>query len=280
MISIVIPAHNEASVIARLLESITQDAETNELEIIVGCNGCTDETAQICRDFHYPVVVCETEKASKVAGLNIADRAATCYPRLYIDADVQISLHTIREVANVLQSDSVLASAPSLQVDVSRSSWLVRCFYTVWQRRPYMQQAMVGSGLYAVSEAGRARFLEFPEIISDDGYFLSQFARHERQTAPGYFTIVAPTNLWDLIRVKTRSRLGLWQLETRFPKTNIREKTSIYSAAVEILKCPRLIPCAVVYLAVIAITRYRAKRMLQDLDEYKWERDESSRNKA
>ena len=41
MISIVIPAHNEANVIQRILSALTDGADDGELDIVVVCNGCT-----------------------------------------------------------------------------------------------------------------------------------------------------------------------------------------------------------------------------------------------
>ncbi len=101
MISIVIPAHNEAAVIERLLRVITANASCDEIEVVVACNGCTDETAKICREYSFPIKVCETDEASKIAGLNLGDATATGFPRCYIDADVEVDLDTIRAVAAV-----------------------------------------------------------------------------------------------------------------------------------------------------------------------------------
>src|SRR5262245_58336894 len=49
MASVVIPAHNEARVIERGLSSLLEGARPGELEIVVVCNGCTDDTAARAR---------------------------------------------------------------------------------------------------------------------------------------------------------------------------------------------------------------------------------------
>ena len=61
MPSVVIPAHNEKAVIERCLRSVLAEPRIEGLEVVVVCNGCSDETAQICRDFDESIVVIETE---------------------------------------------------------------------------------------------------------------------------------------------------------------------------------------------------------------------------
>ena len=71
----IIPAHNEASVIARTLAPLAAAAASGALEVIVVCNACTDRTA---RDLAPPrsfagVTVVEIAEASKTAALNAGD---------------------------------------------------------------------------------------------------------------------------------------------------------------------------------------------------------------
>jgi len=54
MVSIVIPAYNEEKVIRRTLNSLLDGADLTELEIVVCCNGCSDRTAEIAREFGPP----------------------------------------------------------------------------------------------------------------------------------------------------------------------------------------------------------------------------------
>ncbi len=166
-----------------------------------------------------------------------------------------------------------------MKVNLERSSLAVRMFYHVWLRLPYHTDGMIGSGFFAVSEKGRRRFGSFPEIIADDGFVRAQFDESERKTLQShYFKIVAPTNLWDLIRVKTRSRLGLWELGREFPETKAREKKNWLSAAQRLWLSPTTWLGGPVYLLVVLVAKLRAKRMMRKLNEYEWERDESSRS--
>jgi len=51
MISIVVPAHNESSVIARTLSRWGANPALDEIGVVVVCNGCTDDTANVARRF-------------------------------------------------------------------------------------------------------------------------------------------------------------------------------------------------------------------------------------
>src|SRR5262249_26293386 len=132
MISIVIPAHNEGLVIARTLTAILTGALPDELDVVVVCNGCADDTATISRVFGKSVRVIETELANKTHGLNLGDRVARAFPRLYVDADVVVTLSTVRALAEHLKKSSrVIAVAPQSHFDVTGCSWPVCAFYNI-----------------------------------------------------------------------------------------------------------------------------------------------------
>ena len=95
--SIVIPAHNEEAVIARTLSTLLTDAKDGEFEVVVVCNGCSDATHQISEGFaHRGVRTLSIETPSKIAALNVGDAAATVMPRVYLDADVQVTTDSVR----------------------------------------------------------------------------------------------------------------------------------------------------------------------------------------
>src|SRR5258708_29449590 len=99
MISVIIPAHNESSVIARTLEAMTVGADLREIDVIVVCNGCSDDTAAVARRFAPRIRVIETAVASKSNAMNLGDQAAYGFPRIYVDADVVLTVEAIRTLA-------------------------------------------------------------------------------------------------------------------------------------------------------------------------------------
>lgn len=276
--SIVIPAHNEESVIGRCLRSMLDKAQPGELEIIVACNGCSDRTAEIAASFGNAVRVVETRVASKIAALNLGDQAATGFPRFYIDADVIVPVESLRRTAELLRSDAFLAASPAIRFDLSRSDWLVRSFYAVWQLQPYFDSGRLGAGLYAVSRVGHARLGAFPQLTADDEYVRRLFTQAERTTArDATFTVTPPRNLNDLIRIKTRSRRGTSELERTFPAMRQPPAGGRWRLLARVGMRPWLWGAALVYAYVVGMTWWRSRTALSQGRTIEWERDLSSR---
>lgn len=278
MIGIIIPAHNEQSVIGRCIGAMLEGSAAGELEIIVACNGCSDRTAAIARSFGEPVKVIEIAHASKTDALNAADAAAKAFPRLYVDADVVLPLQSVRKVAAALSTDGASFAAPVACTDTTACSAAVRAFYAIWLHLPYNKVA-VGTGVYALSQNGRARFGSFPPIIADDAYVRSQFAPHERMVvSEAPVTVYAPRTFTNLLRTKTRSRLGGYQLRRLYPRQDTQDR-KLAMAVLRSLRLSRRLPYQLgVYVAVNVITRVRARRWLNSMENYRWEKDESGRH--
>jgi glycosyltransferase involved in cell wall biosynthesis len=280
MHSIVIPARNEGRVIARTLRAMTTGAGVGELDVLVVCNGCTDDTASVARSFGPPVRVIETEVGSKVHALNLGDRDSLGFPRIYVDADVTITLSSIRALADRLEIGDVLAVAPQSCFDLNGCSWCVRAYYDVRSRLPSSREGIGGSGVYALSHAGRRRFGEFPNVTADDGYVRIQFTPKERATlAHANSTVFAPRKIRDLIRVRSRTYYGTIELARRYPELwpNLGERN--HRSVRDLLRFPFLWPKLMVYCYVNIMARYKAVACLRAAS-FRWEQDTSSRSAA
>jgi glycosyltransferase involved in cell wall biosynthesis len=277
MISIVVPARNESPVIARTLKAMTNGAAPGEIDLIVVCNGCTDDTATVARSFGPPVRVIETEVGGKANALNLGDQAASTYPRIYADADVIVTLDTIRALARRLDQGDVMAAAPKSCIDLNGCSWWVRAYYYVRSQLPSAREGIGGSGVYALTHAGRGRFDQFPNVIADDGYVRIQFKSEERETLAHANSIVfAPRTIRNLIRIRTRAHYGTMELAQRYPDlwTNRGERN--HKAVVSLVRFPSLWPKLLVYYYVNIVARYRAVARLGAAN-FLWEQDNSSR---
>jgi glycosyltransferase involved in cell wall biosynthesis len=280
MISVIIPAHNESSVIARTLRAITNGAAAGELDVIVVCNGCTDDTASVARRSNPSVRIIETDIASKTHALNLGDEAAQCFPRVYVDADVVITVEAIRTLARRLERSDLLVVAPTPRFDLSGCSWPVRACFHVRSLLPSAQEGIGGSGVYALSEAGRRRFREFPAVTADDGYVRIQFRFEERETLRSVnSTVFPPRTAKDLIAQKTRAHYGSFQLASLFPRLWENRGESNHGSLMRLFRDPRLWCELAVYCLVTTIAKHRAKnRMGSKLPT--WDRDDTSRVSA
>ena len=206
--SVVIPAHEEAAVLGRCLDELLTGFVPDELDVVVVCNGCTDDTAAIARSYGPAVRVIEQRAASKPAALRAGDTAAEGFPRLYLDADVIVPGSAARAVLERLREGAV-AARPPIRYESSAASAPVRSYYRARSRVPAVLGSLWGAGLYGLSEAGRHRFDAWPDVVADDLWVDRHFARSEVEIvdcAPVVVTV--PRRSRDLIRVLRRTYRG------------------------------------------------------------------------
>lgn len=277
MISVIIPAHNESAVIARTLKTLITGAAPGELEVIVVCNGCTDGTANLARAFGTPVRVLEIDTASKAQALNAGDAVARGFPRIYVDADVLIELGAIHKLVDRLQREDVLVVAPLGNYDLTGCSLLVRSFFRIRGLLPSSREGIGGSGVYALSEKGRRRFGNFPQVTADDGFVRLHFSPSERETVlHATSTVFPPRNIGHLVAQKTRIRYGALELRRNYPELWKNRGGRNHESLLRLFRNPRLWLSLTVYCAVTLIARSKANARFTRR-QASWERDETSR---
>ncbi len=186
-VSVVIPAHDEAAVIERCLEmSPSADAAAPVRSTSSSCATAAPTTPRrvpariACPDatvIELPVAVQGRRGAN--AG---DDRCTDLFPRIYLDADIELSTDALRATVRALTEPGTLCAAPVPNFELHGRPGVVRRYYEVWQQLPYITDDMVGTGVYGLSAAGRDRFGEFPSITADDQFVLQHFERGERRT--------------------------------------------------------------------------------------------------
>lgn len=217
-LSVIVAAHDEAAIISANLARMI-DGDDGRIDLIVVANGCTDGTADAARAVSQRIRVIEIAAPSKIAALRAGDEAARHRVRAFVDADVIITASTLHALAEVLEDpDGPLAAAPRLVVDASRSSLPARQYFRVWEHSDYRRPGHLGSGVYALSDRGRARLGEFPDVIADDRWVELNFQPDERATIDADFTVPAPRTLRAQVRRATRIQAGNRELAERFPQ--------------------------------------------------------------
>ncbi|MBO3746982.1 glycosyltransferase [Streptosporangiaceae bacterium NEAU-GS5] len=273
MTSVVIPAHNEARVIGRLLAGLLQDATPGEFDVVVVANGCTDDTVAVA-DGH-GVRVEATPVPSKRAALRLGDEAADGFPRVYVDADVELDTASLRTLAGALQN-GVHAAGPERDLVLTGRPWRVRAYYTIWVRLPHVRTGLFGRGVIALSEEGNARVRALPQVMADDLAVSVAFEPHERTVIPGArVRIQTPRTFADLMRRRVRVVTGVSEIDQT--PTGAGERTSPRDLLRIVLREPNLLPAAVVFLSVALLAKRRAAGAIRSGDYSTWLRDESSR---
>jgi hypothetical protein len=156
----------------------------------------------------YGVEVVEISEPSKPAALNAADVVARSWPRLYLDADIEIAPDAVIEVLAAL-SDGVLAARPSFRYDLEGTSPLVGGYYRARGRMPATRSALWGAGVYGLSEQGHERLGDFPSLTADDLWVDGLFTASDKRVIPTEPVLVrVPRTSKALISTLRRSHRG------------------------------------------------------------------------
>lgn len=285
--SIVIPAHNEERVLGRTLDALLVGADAGEFEIVVACNGCTDGTEALSRSYGPAVTTVVSSIASKAAALNAGDQAAGAFPRVFLDADIEVGVEELRAVCTALTREDVMAAAPGAEFDTRGCSWPVKAYYAVWTRLPYVAEGLVGTGFYAVSRRGRARFEAFPDIVADDLFVQRLFAPGERVTVSGTFRVRPPRDIGSLLRSKVRVYAGNRQYAaalaaghlTAASASTVRDAGTYGTSAAfrDLARDPRWWPRLLTYALIVATAKARADLRVRRGAISRWDQDTSGR---
>lgn len=273
--SIVIPAHNEGKVVGRLLDGLASGGLAPGTDVVVVCNGCSDDTVAQAGQ-HGAILgarVVDIPLASKTAALNEGDRLAQGFPRMYLDADVVVSPSAVNAVFEALASGSALAGRPSFRYETAGSEPIVRAYYRARERTPELMAALWGAGCFAVSEAGRARWREFPVGVADDFFVNSLFASHEKvvvSTEP--LTVSPPRTAAALLRTLHRVHSPGKEPEAALDRASTSRTLRAVLRANR--RSPRHIIDAAGYVAVSVSARLPTRRQRGDGG---WQRDETTR---
>jgi glycosyltransferase involved in cell wall biosynthesis len=212
--SIIVPVRNEASVLARTIPALLAATGADNPQIIYVCNGCTDDSAALaCRLLGRRGRVISLERPGKTHALNHGDAVATAFPRFYVDADVLPAPGSLGRMAGLLRGGEIEVIAPLQRYDVDGITRVARAICRMAEALPHGQHG----GLHCcigLSQAGRARWGSFPDLLGDD-IFIEASVPKDRQLIlhDEPLLIRAPHSFSAWVRVRLRWREGERQLE-------------------------------------------------------------------
>lgn len=223
MLSIIIPANNEEALIGPCLEAVlASDGVDVPVEVIVAANGCSDRTVEISRGFADKVAakgweleVLDLASGGKLGALNAADAAANGEMRAYLDADVTVSPALIAGIARALSETE--ATYASGQVRITGQGWFSRLYARLWSRIPFMTTGVPGCGLFAVNAAGREKWADWPDIISDDTFVRLNFPPERRKLVAASYNWPIAEGFAALVKVRRRQDFGVVEVQENYP---------------------------------------------------------------
>jgi hypothetical protein len=274
--SIVVPAHDEARTITRLLDALVGHDQSPAYSVVVVCNGCSDNTADLARAV-CGVDVVETSVADKWHAMSLGDRHSTAFPRLYVDADVVLDRHSAETLLGALEAPGVLAVGPRRFLAREGLNPLVRWYYDVWEQLPSAREGLFGRGVVGVSRAGHDRVSSLPPAMSDDLVFSEAFTPGERRVVEGAVsTVYPPRRVRDLVRRRIRVVTGVAQADAQDRRSEAA-KTSWGDLRDVAVAHPGEAGKVLVFVAVTLWARLAAAGAVRRGDYSTWLRDESSR---
>lgn len=288
MTSVVIAAHNEATVISDCLNSLLADAQPHEFDVTVVANGCSDDTAAVAAR-HPGVRVLDIAVASKSAALNAGDAVAVGFPRIYLDADIVVNTRGARALSESVSPQHTsgtdnarvpLAAVPRRELVLDGRPLLVRGYFAINSRLPAFSNGLFGRGMITLSEAARSRFEHFPGMIADDLFLDSLFADTEKVQLDEVATRVeTPRGTRELLRRLVRVRRGNAEMraaaQTGAIAAEVRSADRWSWLRDVVVPHPWLAPAAIAYIGITALAAVLAKRTPQQGRE--WGHDASSR---
>ena len=271
--SIIVPARNEAAVIARTLRAM-YDGLGPSVEVVVVCNGCTDGTVDVVRSLDLPLTVLDLPPLGKTGALREADRVATALPRLYVDADVVLRGSAANAVLRAL-GDGAVAARPPVAFSTEGCSWAIRRYVAVKEQLPSIVSDLCGGGMYGLSAEARGRFDEFPDVLGDDTFVARIVSRDEVQILSDLEPVVVevPRTVRSLVGVLGRVYRGNAQMAQLRPDIAAPTTRTTMTELKQLARHPRNWIDVGVYVGLVSAGRWKARRA----GSTTWARDDSAR---
>ena len=273
-LSVIIPASNEATEIGGCLQALLASNPKPgfgsgsmpvpmPIDVVVVANGCSDATAKNARALvpafkrlGWDFKVLELAEGNKLAALNEGDRVARHGARAYLDADVRVDKSLLDQLARMLQNDKPIYASGQCRITPPKS-YFSRSYARIYAQVPFMKHGVPGCGLFGVTSAGRRRWGNFPDIISDDTFVRLQFHPSERVLLRGTYDWPIAEGLRRLVRVRERQNRGVEQIRDLYPALSANDDKPRMSPG-DIVRLAMTDPIGfATYTSVALLTRIR-----------------------
>ncbi|SLN42728.1 putative glycosyltransferase EpsJ [Roseovarius gaetbuli] len=223
-LSVIIPAHNEAGLIGPCLDALlASDWAGGGVEVIVVANGCTDATVPEAETRRAPteargwhLQVLDLAQGSKPGALNAGERAATGRVLAYLDADVEVTPPLLAQIAQVLSGTDPAYASGQVIIPPPQTAFS-RTYARFYRQVPFFHHGVPGCGFFAMNRSARARWDDWPGIISDDTFARLNFAPQERTAVKAGYRWPLVEGFGALVKVRRRQDRGVAELAEAYP---------------------------------------------------------------
>lgn len=234
MLTVIVPASNEAPLIGRCIEALLGSAfvRPTKWQLVIVANGCRDDTASVARSYtmaarqaNVDLVVLDLEQGNKLNAINAGEAIADGDALAYIDADVVVEPALLEQLSEVLASSEPTYATGTLRI-ARPHTWATRTYARFWSLLPFVVDGAAGCGVFAVNRPGRRRWPKFPAIISDDTFVRLHFSPAERINVRAGFTWPMVEGFSNLVRVRRRQDRGVEEIARLYPQLIANEGKS------------------------------------------------------
>jgi glycosyltransferase involved in cell wall biosynthesis len=212
LLSIIIPVNNEQSRLDKCLGSLlASDATPFPIEIVVVTSDATEEVA---RSFEsrasargWELQVININQFNRVSALNAGDATARWPWRAYLSDEATVSPQLLSKVCRALDG-------PKARYAYERASLNA----ATCQQVSTMAPSAHGCEFYAVNAAGRARWGQFPNVVSDDVYIKLLFSSKERTKLSPPNDDISIKGFQSLAQLRLQEKIILKQLRENYPE--------------------------------------------------------------
>ena len=204
-------------------------APGNGAGAFVVVNGCRDQTAARARSFAamaaqngWHLLGLDRPTGAKPGALNAGDAAVRHPIRACLDADVLVSPPLTAALATALSAPEPRYATGTDVIPPPRTA--ISCAHArFWQQLDFARSDAPGYGPFATNAAGRARWADFADLISDDTVTRLQFDPAARLHLPQTCQWPMIEGFAALSRVRARQDVSILQLDRLYPDLLPRE---------------------------------------------------------
>jgi biofilm PGA synthesis N-glycosyltransferase PgaC len=236
-VSICLPVHNGAAFLgAKVASLLAQDYPADKVEILIYCDGCTDETEAVARELAANTdgqrirVLVEPRRLGKPTAINVVRAAASGELMLLNDVRQPLSSNALGALAAAMADPTVGCATGSLVLAGGAGSG-VYWRYEHWIRRQESRFRGVVGMTGAIAMTRRAELSPLPaDIILDDVWIPMQLALTGKRVA-----FVTDAEACDdafeddrEFKRKVRTLAGNYQLFARMPSLLVPFRNPIW----------------------------------------------------